>query len=154
MSRLKVWIGSVLGLALMFVTLSASAQTTGVMTFESKSQMANSNVLLDVNQIGVNDPAQVDMLFKEGDSIASILKALNEKGFHIQYREKQVPETMVLLSMPEGTSIDDVLREILEPWHLEPYRTHFGKVVIKPMKGGKKTGGAVEQETATDASTH
>jgi hypothetical protein len=146
MPRLKVLIGSVLGLTLMFTMFSAGAQTTGVMQFESKSQLANSNTLLDVNQIGVNDPAQVDVLFKEGDSIASILKTLNEKGFHIQFRKKQVPETMVLLSMPEATSIDDVLNEILEPWHLSAYRTHFGKVVIKPLKAERKSGGNAEQD--------
>ncbi|HEU4485071.1 MAG TPA: hypothetical protein VFR96_06245 [Povalibacter sp.] len=152
MPRLKALIGSVVGLALMFTMFSAGAQTTGVMTFESKSQMANSNVLLDVNQIGVNDPAQVDMLFKEGDSIASILKTLNEKGFHIQYREKQVPPTMVLLSMPESTSIDDVLNEILEPWHLSAYRTHFGKVVIKPAKADKKkkSGGNTQEDDESE----
>ena len=132
-----------LGLALLLMSIASisSAQqgeALGVMTQETRNGTVADNRLMDVNAIGVSDPSQVDMLFTEGDSILSILKELNEKGFHIQYREKQFTDEMILLNLPTATDIDGMLNEILEPWHFRSYRTPMGKVVVTPMKQKKK----------------
>lgn len=81
-----------------------------------------------------NDPMQIDMLFKEGAPIADILKGLKKKGFPIDFKPQNVPPSMILLSLPKATQIDDVLREILEPWHLDLYHSPYGKWVIRPTK--------------------
>ena len=136
-----------LGLALLLMSIASvsSAQqggAAGVMTTEAKNGTVADNRLMDVNVIGVSDPSQVDMLFTEGDSILSILKELNEKGFHIQYREKQFTDEMILLNLPTATDIDGMLNEILEPWHFRSYRTPMGKVVVTPVKQKKKRSSA------------
>jgi hypothetical protein len=97
----------------------------------------NSNKLLDISVPSVNDPHAVDLLFKEGDEITSILDELNKKGFHIEYKKKHFLPTMTLVSLPQETEIDAVLREILEPWNFNVYRTPFGKVVVTPDKKKK-----------------
>jgi len=132
-----------LGLALLLMSIASisSAQqgeALGVMTQETRNGTVADNRLMDVNAIGVSDHSQVDMLFTEGDSILSILKELNEKGFHIQYREKQFTDEMILLNLPTATDIDGMLNEILEPWHFRSYRTPMGKVVVTPVKQKKK----------------
>ena len=132
-----------LGLALLLMSIASisSAQqgeALGVMTQETRNGTVADNRLMDVNAIGVSDPSQVDMLFTEGDSILSILKELNEKGFHIRYREKQFTDEMILLNLPTATDIDGMLNEILEPWHFRSYRTPMGKVVVTPVKQKKK----------------
>ena len=90
--------------------------------------------MIDLSMPSVNDPAAVEMLFKEGNTIASILEGLKEKGFHIQYRKKHFLPEMTLLSLPESTRIDDLLREILEPWNFRVYRSPLGQLVVVPNK--------------------
>ena len=136
--RLSLGLVLVLSASLSHAQQTQDAEMSGVMTPETKMSTYNDEHLLDVNVIGVNDPPQVDMLFREGDSILGILKEFNSKGFHIQFREKQFTEEMVLLNIPTTIGIDNVLREILEPWHFKIYRTPFGKVVVTPLKYEKK----------------
>lgn len=94
--------------------------------------------LMDVNLLPtLNDPHEVDILFKEGSPITEILEGLNQKGFHIEYRKKQFLPTMTLLKLPEGTVIDDVLREILEPWDFKVFRNPIGKLIVTPTKKSK-----------------
>ncbi len=140
-----------LGLAMLLVSIASvsfaqQGGAAGVMTTEAKNGTVADNRLMDVNVIGVSDPSQVDMMFKEGDSILSILEELNEKGFHIQYRKKQFTDEMILLNLPTATDIDSMLQEILEPWHFRSYRTPMGKVVVTPVKY-KKTRGADKDST-------
>jgi len=80
------------------------------------------------------DPKQVDLVFKEGNTIAQVLEGLKEKGFAIDYKREAVPPTMTLLSLPKSTRIDDVLREILEPWNLSLRHTPLGHWVVIPDK--------------------
>jgi hypothetical protein len=143
-----------LGLAMLLVSIASvsfaqQGGAAGVMTTEAKNGTVADNRLMDVNVIGVSDPSQVDMMFKEGDSILSILEELNEKGFHIQYRKKQFTDEMILLNLPTATDIDSMLQEILEPWHFRSYRTPMGKVVVTPVKY-KKVRGA-DKDTAEQA---
>ncbi len=88
--------------------------------------------MVDLTMPSVNDPAAVDMLFKEGNTILSVLQGLKEKGFHIRFKEKHFRPTMTLLSLPKSTSIDDVLREILEPWNFKVYRSPLGPWIVTP----------------------
>jgi hypothetical protein len=74
------------------------------------------------------------MLFKEGNAIVDILKGLKDKGFKLDYKEKQIPRSMTLLSLPKSTQIDEVLREILEPWDLALYHNPYGRWVVRPEK--------------------
>jgi hypothetical protein len=132
------------GLALLLMSIASASfaqanESLGVMTQETKNGTVGDNRLMDVNVIGVSDPSQVDMLFKEGDSIVSILEELKAKGFHIQYRAKQFTDEMILLNLPTATDIDGMLNEILEPWHFTSYRTPMGKVVVTPDKNAKKS---------------
>jgi hypothetical protein len=103
------------------------------------------STMIDLTMPSVNDPAAVEMLFKEGNTIASILEGLKEKGFHIRYKEKHFLPTMTLLALPESTSIDDVLREILEPWNFRVYRSPLGQWIVTPNK--KKASPAPRDET-------
>lgn len=103
------------------------------------------STMIDLSMPSVNDPAAIDMLFKEGSPIASILEGLNEKGFHIRYKEKHFLPEMTLLALPEGTRIDEVLREILEPWNFRVYRSPLGHWVVTPTK--KKATPAPRDET-------
>lgn len=85
-----------------------------------------------------NDPMQVELLFKEGTAIIDILKGLKSKGFAIDFKEKQIPPSMTLLSLPKSTRIDEVLREILAPWNLSLYHNPYGRWVVRP-ETGKRT---------------
>ena len=82
----------------------------------------------------VNDPKAIDLLFKEGTTIQSILDGLSDKGFHIKYKKQQLPPTMTLLALPKNTRIDLLLEEILEPWNLNVYHTPLGQWIVKPAK--------------------
>jgi hypothetical protein len=138
MSRLQL--GGILGLVLVLGSGASLAQGA-FGSPQSDDSMAAAGVkgstLLDLSVASVNDPAAVDMLFKEGNTIVSILEALNEKGFHIEYQEKQFVPAMTLLSIPTATKIDDVLREILEPWAFQVTRSPFGKLIVRPQKKSK-----------------
>jgi len=137
MSRSKLSVRLSVGLVLasgMSLAVAQGYVEPGVMIATNKVATVNEETLRDVNLMAVNDPHEVDVLFKEGAPIVSILQGLNEKGFHIEYREKQFLPTMTLVSLPQSTAIDDVLTEILEPWDFRAYRTPFGKVVVTPVK--------------------
>jgi hypothetical protein len=86
----------------------------------------------------VNDPAAVDVLFKEGNPITSVLDGLKEKGFHIEYQEKQFLPTMTLVTIPTSERIDEVLREILEPYDFRVYHSPAGQWIVKPNKKDSK----------------
>jgi hypothetical protein len=105
----------------------------------------NDSKMLDLSMPSVNDPAAVDMLFAEGNTIASILKGLKEKGFHINYKEKHFSPNMTLLSLPTADRIDEVLQEILEPWNFRVYRSPLGQWVVTPNK--KKVSNGQDQKT-------
>jgi len=130
----KLSVGLVLASGISLASAQATGPETGVMTRNNSIASVNEQTLMDANLIAVNDPHEVDILFKEGAPIVSILQGLNEKGFHIEYREKQFLPTMTLLNLPQSTEIDDVLTEILEPWNFRIFRTPFGKVVVTPVK--------------------
>ncbi len=93
----------------------------------------------------VNDPAAAEMLFREGTSIMAILEGLREKGFNIQYKEQHFLPSMTLVSLPQSTRIDELLREILEPWNFRVNRTPVGHWVVRPNK--KKHSPAPMDET-------
>ena len=139
MSRLKP--GTALSLILAFLCMANAAQAQTAADVANGNSLGNAGIrdatMLDLSVNSVNDPASVDMLFQEGNTILSILEGLNEKGFHIEYREKYFVPAMTLLSLPTATKIDDVLREILEPWAFQVYRSPFGKLIIKPDKKSK-----------------
>ncbi len=136
-------VGLVLGLSVPVAWAQMDAATANANSIGNAG--VNDNALLDVNVPWVNDPASADILFQEGSTIASILDALKEKGFHIQYKEKHLSPTMTLLSLPKATSIDEVLREILEPWNLSVYRSPLGPYIVKPNK--RKASPAPKDET-------
>ncbi|HEU4652909.1 MAG TPA: hypothetical protein VFS47_02935 [Steroidobacteraceae bacterium] len=114
--------------AFMLASTSAFAQMT------SMSSAGVKGGLVDQTQSGTNDPAAIDMLFKEGNTIISILDGLKEKGFHIEYKKKQVPPTMTLVALPKASRIDEVLTEILAPWNLRPYHSPDGRWIIRQVK--------------------
>lgn len=134
---------------LLLLSNVSSAWAQGAATEANRSSMGNAGVndgrMIDLTMPSVSDPAAVDMLFKEGSPLTSILDGLNEKGFHIRYKAKHFEPTMTLLSIPESTQIDDVLREILEPWSFRVYRSPMGHLVVTPSK--KKTTPAPRDKT-------
>jgi hypothetical protein len=139
MSRLQLGTALTLVLALLCTAHPAQAQMTaeGANANSMGNAGVNDAAMLDLTHASVNDPAAVDMLFQEGNTILSILEGLNEKGFHIEYKEKNFAPGMTLLSLPTATKIDDVLREMLEPWAFQVYRSPFGKLIVKPEKKSK-----------------
>ena len=127
---------------LMGGTALAQATGPGVPSQQMGSAFPIAESATLVNQFAnqASDPKQVDVLFKEGNTIAEVLKGLKDKGFPIDYKEKQVPPTMTLLTLPKSTRIDDVLREILGPWNLSLYHTPLGHWVVRPDKSKKSKG--------------
>lgn len=117
----------------------------------NENSMGNAGVrgstMIDLSMPSVSDPAAVDMLFQEGNTITSILEGLNEKGFHIRYKKKQFPPSMTLLSLPTATRIDDVLREILEPWNFRVYRSPLGHLVVTQNKKKKTMANIPDEKT-------
>lgn len=122
-----------LGVALLSSVSLAWAQGMNSMT----SAGVRNGTMLDLSVPSVSDPAAIEMLFREGNTITSILDGLNEKGFHIRYKKKHFLPEMTLLALPESTRIDEVLREILEPWNFSVYHSPMGQWVVTPNK--KKT---------------
>ncbi|HEY5810575.1 MAG TPA: hypothetical protein VIT67_21580 [Povalibacter sp.] len=152
MSRSNLGVELSLGLMLVLgpsLTWAQNSGNPGVMTSISSASMTDTK-LFDAGQLSVNDPAQADMLFKEGDPIASVLAGLKEKGFHIQYREKQFLPTMTLQSLPTATDIDDVLREILEPWGFDVRRSPTGQWIVIPVKQEKRQVQILMQDKAPE----
>lgn len=136
----------VLALALVCVAPLTWAQTDPNAGMDSiASAGVRDSTMIDLTLPSVNDPAAVEMLFKEGNTIASILEGLKEKGFNIRYKEKHFLPSMTLLALPESTRIDEVLREILEPWNFRVYRSPLGHWIVTPNK--KKATPAPRDET-------
>ena len=81
-----------------------------------------------------NEPRAVEIPLYAGATVESVLKALNERGFHITYSSEQVLPTMTLLERPKSTRIDMLLREILEPYDLHADHTAYGEWKVKPKK--------------------
>lgn len=129
---MKCCLGS---LIILFTSAAAWAQVdpAGPMNRITSAGIRDST-MIDLSVPSVNDPAAIEMLFTEGNSIASILDGLKEKGFHIQYKEKHFTPEMTLVSLPTGTRIDEVLREILEPWNFRVYRSPMGQWIVTPNK--------------------
>jgi hypothetical protein len=121
-------------IALMFWSVASFAQMTSI-----SSAGVRGGALLDVHESSSNDPAAVDLLFKEGNSLVSIIDGLKAKGFQIEYKKGLVQPTMTLLALPKTERIDDVLHEMLTPWNLDVYHSPYGKWVIRPVKK-KKSG--------------
>lgn len=147
MSQLNLIAG---GAALVFLLANASpvwaqAEPSAANQNSLGHAAINDGRLIDLSIPSVSDPAAVDMLFKEGSPLTSILDGLNEKGFHIRYKAKHFDPTMTLVTIPESSRIDDVLREILEPWSFRVYRSPMGHLVVTPSK--KKTSPAPRDET-------
>ncbi|HEU4652910.1 MAG TPA: hypothetical protein VFS47_02940 [Steroidobacteraceae bacterium] len=124
------------GLLLASTTVLAGNENYGGM--DPTGSLANAGVadatMIDMSQSKESDPAVVDMLFKEGNTIASILDGLKEKGFPIAYKKKNLPPTVTLVALPKGTRIDEVLKEILEPWNMDVYHSPTGKWIVRPNK--------------------
>lgn len=115
----------------------------------NQNSMGNAGIrdgaMIDLSLPSVNDPAAVDMLFAEGNTITSVLEGLKEKGFNIKYKEKHFEPSMTLQSLPTASRIDDVLREILEPWNFRVYRSPMGHWVVTPDK--KKAANQPDEKT-------
>jgi hypothetical protein len=131
-----LWVSLMLG-----ASVSVAWAQSGPGAAANENSMGNAGVrgstMIDLSMPSVSDPAAVDMLFQEGNTIASILEGLKEKGFHIRYKEKQFLPSMTLLSLPTATRIDDVLSEILEPWDFRVYRSPLGHLVVTQTKKKK-----------------
>lgn len=127
---------AVMALALLSAASLAWAQTDVVRNQPPPSHNFHADrMLVDVATLEtVNDPAAADVLFKEGAPIVSILESLKEKGFHIRYKKKHFLPTMTLVRLPQSTRIDELLREILEPWNFRVSRTPVGHWIVRPNK--------------------
>ncbi|MFL6549365.1 MAG: hypothetical protein ACJ8OJ_11770 [Povalibacter sp.] len=140
MSRANLYVHMGLGFLLLASGTSPAWAQTGTPTKDAWLENIEGGIAIpQANAIisTVSDPKAVDMLFKEGNTIVSVLKGLKEKGFPIEYKEKQFVPAMTLLSIPESTQIDDVLQEILQPWAFRAYRTPSGKLIVAPDKKSK-----------------
>ena len=123
---------SLVGLALLMASGVTLAQQKT--PYDSAFPIAESSTLVNHFANEANDPKQIDLLFKEGNTIAQVLQGLKDKGFAIDFKKEYVPPTMTLLTLPKSTRIDEVLREILEPWNLSVFHTPLGHWVVRPEK--------------------
>jgi hypothetical protein len=125
-------------MGLLLASTASFAGTENYGGMDPTGSLANAGVadatMIDMTQGKESDPAAVDMLFKEGNTIASILDGLKEKGFPIDYKKKNVPDTMTLVALPKGDRIDEVLKEILEPWNMSVFHSPLGKWIVRPSK--------------------
>lgn len=77
-----------------------------------------------------NDPAVISLPMRAGESLESVLAALNARGHRIVYSSALVLPTMTLREVPKVTSIDELLREILTPWKLRAVHAANGDWLI------------------------
>lgn len=138
-SNLSVMLG--LGVLLVCGASSAWAQDIGPsekMWDGPKSAAVAESRMLELSVTSVNDPASAELLFKEGNTIVSILDGLKDKGFPIEYKAKEFPATMTLVSLPTSERIDEVLEQILDPYDFRAYHSPAGQWIVKPKKKGSK----------------
>jgi len=126
---------SFLALALLSANVTHAAE--GVFSRDASPAGMHDTPTAAYYETTVNDPHAIDLLFKEGNTIQSILDGLVDKGFHIKYKKQQLSPTMTLLALPKNSRIDLLLQEILEPWNLNVYHSPLGQWIIRP--GKKKT---------------
>src|SRR3954469_19539254 len=98
------WI--LIGIAGANVALAAE----GVFSRDSSPAGMHDTPMAAYYETTVNDPHAIDLLFKEGNTIQSILDGLSGKGFHIKYKKEQVLPTMTLLALPKNSRIDLMLQ--------------------------------------------
>ncbi|HEU4604071.1 MAG TPA: hypothetical protein VFS24_19000 [Steroidobacteraceae bacterium] len=127
-----------IAMGLLLTSTAALSGTENYGGMDPTGSLSNAGVadatMVDMSQSKESDPAAVDMLFQEGNTIASILDGLKEKGFPIAYKKKNLPPTMTLVALPKASRIDEVLKEILEPWNMDVYHSPTGKWIVKAVK--------------------
>src|SRR3954447_24227262 len=123
---------SFLALALLSANVTHAAE--GVFSRDASPAGMHDTPTAAYYETTVNDPHAIDLLFKEGNTIQSILDGLVDKGFHIKYKKQQLSPTMTLLALPKNTRIDLLLEEILQPWNLNVYHSPLGQWIVKPAK--------------------
>src|SRR4051812_18123380 len=116
------------------LSADAAFAAEGVFSRDSSPAGMHDTPMAAYYETTVNDPHAIDLLFKEGNTIQSILDGLSGKGFHIKYKKEQVLPTMTLLALPKNSRIDLMLQEILEPWNLNVYHSQLGQWIVKPGK--------------------
>jgi len=57
-------------------------------------------------------------MLQVGDTLESVLAALNAQGFRVVYSSALVRPEMILRTRPSAARVDELLREILTPWKL------------------------------------
>jgi hypothetical protein len=106
----------------------------GVFSRDTSPASMNDTPMAAYYDTTVNDPHAVDLLFREGNTIRSVLDGLSDKGFHIQYKKEQILPTMTLLALPKNSRIDLLLQEILKPWDLKAYHSPLGQWIVRREK--------------------
>jgi outer membrane cobalamin receptor len=81
-----------------------------------------------------DDVTPVTRVLRSGDSVASVLNALNARGHRVAYSSALVRPGMKLAAAPRSTDVRSLLDEVLGPWRLKAVRAAEGDwlVVIDP----------------------
>jgi hypothetical protein len=77
-----------------------------------------------------DDVTPVTRVLRGGDSLASVLDALNARGHRVVYSSALVLPQMTLAAPPRATGIRALLDEILAPWKLKALRAAEGDWLI------------------------
>lgn len=77
-----------------------------------------------------DDVSPVTRVLRGGDSVASVLNALNAHGHRVAYSSALVQPGMKLASAPRATDIRALLDEVLGPWKLKAVRASKGDWLV------------------------
>lgn len=79
-------------------------------------------------------------MLKAGDSLESVLAALNAQGFRVVYSSALVRPEMMLRARPAASRVDELLREVLAPWKLRAVPASNGDwLVTRDEAAGRDT---------------
>jgi len=73
-------------------------------------------------------------MLQVGDSLESVLAALNAQGFRVVYSSALVRPGMTLLARPSAARVDELLREVLAPWKLRAVPASNGDWLITRLE--------------------
>jgi outer membrane cobalamin receptor len=76
------------------------------------------------------DLSSVTLAIRAGDSVASVLNALNARGHKVVYSSALVRADMRLETVPRATDMQSFLDEVLRPWKLKAVRAAEGDWLI------------------------
>jgi outer membrane cobalamin receptor len=99
-----------------------------------------------------DDVTPVTRDLRSGDSVASVLNALNARGHRVVYSSALVKPGMKLAAVPRATDIRSLLGEVLGPWRLKAVRAAEGDWLVVNDPAAREVAPASSTPAATSSS--